>query len=294
MKKILILFLLLVNLHIITDNGIFCVGIGGLSAQTMLEEQLDDVVVTGTTSVDCEWCRMTVLKSQLEFHQQSECPARTIECMACHGSYKAYEGHVCRGLRCSTCGNDASSCTCGPVVEGNTPKNDPPSGGDSKPSGGGTGSGTSYSQYPRTDLATFKEGLRKAMEDTKKIYGETKACNIGVQKAFNNIFHYLPQELNCRASDMIINLRSSENWKKISLNEASSLAANGCFVIVGWYNNNGSGHVVVGHPNSGANGDLKVMDCGSKPAGKNLCQGWHYSFGTLKRESVEYFVYIKK
>ena len=53
---------------------------------------------------------------------------------------------------------------------------------------------------------------------------------------------------------------------------------------------NGSGHVVVGHPYSGSNGNLKVMDCGPKPVGKNECQGWNYSFGPKKRNKVEFFV----
>lgn len=35
---------------------------------------------------------------------------------------------------------------------------------------------------------------------------------------------------------MITRLRNSAKWEKITLNEASSLAAKGCFVIAGWYN----------------------------------------------------------
>lgn len=182
MKKILILFLLLVNLHIITDNGILCVGIGGLSAQTMLEEQLDDVVVTGSTSVDCEWCRMTVLKSQLEFHQQSECPARPIECLACHKVYKAYEGHVCSGLRCSICGNDASSCKCGPVVEGNNPSNDP---GGSKPGGGYVGGGTNTTGSQSTALYNKRVADYATAHISRNRFGEGKCARFVFLAIYN-------------------------------------------------------------------------------------------------------------
>ena len=92
---------------------------------------------------------------------------------------------------------------------------------------------------------------------------------------------------------MITRLRNSAKCEKITLNEASSLAAKGCFVIAGWYNKNGSGHVVVGHPYSDSNGNLKVMDCGPTPVEKNECQSWNYSFGPKKRNEVEFFVYKK-
>ena len=81
-------------------------------------------------------------------------------------------------------------------------------------------------------------------------------------------------------------------WK-ISRKEAAQCAAQGNFVIAGWYNNSstGNGHVVVGHPNSEGNGRLHVMDCGPTGVGKNEDQGWRYSFGETKRNDVEYFVY---
>ncbi len=95
MKKILILFLLLVNLQIITDNGTLNVRFGTISAQTMLEEQLEEVVVTGTLDVNCDLCHATVFRANLEYHKQNDCPERIVVCETCHVSYKAYVGHYC-------------------------------------------------------------------------------------------------------------------------------------------------------------------------------------------------------
>lgn len=121
MKKILILFLLLLNLHVITGHGDLSVGFGTISAQTMLEEQLQEVVVTGSLYVDCDWCRGSVVRADLEFHKQYDCPGRTIICDFCHVSYKAYEGHSCNGV-------------------GDSGGNGGPSGGSGGGSGGGGGS----------------------------------------------------------------------------------------------------------------------------------------------------------
>lgn len=108
MKKILILFLLLVNLHVITDHGALSVGFGTISAQTMLEEQLGEVVVIGSLYVDCDWCRGSFARADLEYHKQYDCPERMIECETCRVSYKAYLGHNCHGVGGSS-GNGGSS-----------------------------------------------------------------------------------------------------------------------------------------------------------------------------------------
>lgn len=121
MKKILILFLLLLNLHVITGHGDLSVGFGTISAQTMLEEQLEEVVVTGSLYVDCDLCRGSVVRADLEYHKQNDCPGRTIICEFCHMSYKAYEGHSCNGV-------------------GDSGGNGGPSGGSGGGSGGGGGS----------------------------------------------------------------------------------------------------------------------------------------------------------
>lgn len=92
---------------------------------------------------------------------------------------------------------------------------------------------------------------------------------------------------------MITRLRNSAKWEKITLNEASSLAAKGCFVIAGWYNKNGSGHVVVGHPYSDSNGNLKVMACGPTPVEKTSAKVGIIVL-VLKKEMRLNFLFTKK
>ena len=71
---------------------------GTVSAQSMMEEQLREVVVTGSLYADCDMCRGLVLRADLAYHKQNDCPARTVVCDICHVSYKAYEGHYyCNG-----------------------------------------------------------------------------------------------------------------------------------------------------------------------------------------------------
>ncbi len=70
---------------------------GTVSAQSMMEEQLREVVVTGSLYADCDMCRGSFLRADLAYHKQYDCPARTVVCDICHVSYKAYEGHFCNG-----------------------------------------------------------------------------------------------------------------------------------------------------------------------------------------------------
>ena len=287
--------LLLVNLQLTTDDGSLSIGFGEVAAQSYWEEELPEVVVTGNAYEECNLCHQKYLKRDMEQHQGYECPERLVTCDICHKPYKYSESHTCDTKEgyCVFCSKPFDQCTCnGPVILGSG------SGGSPGSYGGGTAGSIGNSnivnnQYSQTNLTIFKDALKKALKDTKKEYGNDKACNIGVQKAFYNIYQNIPQEIHCKANEMITRLRNSAKWEKITLNEASSLAAKGCFVIAGWYNKNGSGHVVVGHPYSGPNGNLKVMDCGPKPVGKNECQGWNYSFGPKKRNKVEFFVYKK-
>ena len=150
MKKILILFLLLLNLHVITGHGDLSVGFGTISAQTMLEEQLQEVVVTGSLYVDCDWCRGSVARADLEFHKQYDCPERTIICEFCHMSYKAYEGHYCNGTGGSGGGTGGDS---GGGIGGGS------GGGTGGGTGGGSGGGASHSSNNFKEYTVKNEDL---------------------------------------------------------------------------------------------------------------------------------------
>lgn len=160
MKKILILFLLLLNLHVITSSGDLSVGFGTISAQTMLEEQLQEVVVTGSLYVDCDLCRGSVVRADLEFHKQYDCPERTIICDFCHVSYKAYEGHSCNGVGDSG-GNGGPSGGSGGG-----------SGGGGGSSGGGTGGNSSSGNTGQKPLDPPNDPSRNiTIDDLKKKNG---------------------------------------------------------------------------------------------------------------------------
>ena len=146
-------WLLLVNLQLTTDNGSLDIGLGEISAQTYREEQLDEVVVTGSAYVDCDLCHGSVLKTDLDFHKEYVCPERKITCPICHVSYKDYQGHNCNGV-CARCGKSKEQCTCSTdIVDNNS--NDG-SGGIGENSGSGGGGGSSvignpgYNKYGQT------------------------------------------------------------------------------------------------------------------------------------------------
>ena len=142
MKKILLFMLLLVNLQLTTDDGSLDIGLGEISAQTYREEQLDEVVVTGSAFVDCDLCHGYVLKTDLDFHKEYVCPERMITCPICHVSYKDYQGHNCNGV-CARCGKSKNQCTCPTNIVNpscGTSGGNGSSGGSSSSGGSGAGS----------------------------------------------------------------------------------------------------------------------------------------------------------
>jgi len=133
MKRILFFFLLLVNLQLTTDNGSLSIAFGEVSAQGMMEEQLDEVSVTGSAYTTCSQCGAQVLQSALSTHQTESCPERSLYCSHCQKSYKYYESHSCEGGGnqeetnchspnedyrvdaggfCNTCKRPITSCRC--------------------------------------------------------------------------------------------------------------------------------------------------------------------------------------
>lgn len=141
MKKILILLLLLVNLQLITENGVLRISTGKISAQSMIYEELDGVDVIGQAYTICELCKGQVLRTQMSIHQEFFCPAKTIICSNCHVSYKEYEGHFCNGV-CVRCGKSKEQCTCPTdIVNNNSNSGSGGSGGGGSGSSGGGSSG---------------------------------------------------------------------------------------------------------------------------------------------------------
>lgn len=112
MKKILIFFLLLLNLQITTDSGSVSIDFGEISAQSMKDEYLDEVIVPGSTP-RCKKCGEIVYGDQwkMENHMKFLCSHRTEKCGFCWASYIVYQGHWCT-KKCNYCGKLMSSCTC--------------------------------------------------------------------------------------------------------------------------------------------------------------------------------------
>jgi len=121
-------------------------------------------------------------------------------------------------------------------------------------------------------------------------------CNQGVRVAFQNIYNKsLP---NVNANSLITYFRNNpENWQKIAMSSAQSYANQGYFTVAGWYNNNGSGHVVVIVPGTETKGYWKntytdlpnVMDTGYNM--RTESQRISLSFGKDKHQDVEFYIY---
>ena len=113
MKKILLFILLLLNLQVTIDKGSLNLGFGSMMAQSMLEETLQEVVVTGNPYTTCSLCQTPVLKKDLEWHHKTDCPMYTVVCESCGQSYIRGEGHNCPDESiCELCQEPSSLCTC--------------------------------------------------------------------------------------------------------------------------------------------------------------------------------------
>ena len=143
-------------------------------------------------------------------------------------------------------------------------------------------------------------GIKKSVATIIELYGTQKAyCNQGVRLAFNNIF--LDSELpNVCANDIVRYwLNNPAQWNQISLQDAIRYANDGYFVVAGWINNSGSGHVVVIVPGDTSKGNWngeyielpKAMDTGYNRREESI--GINYCFGKNKHAEVVFFKYNK-
>lgn len=120
-------------------------------------------------------------------------------------------------------------------------------------------------------------------------------CNIGVAKAFEAIFN--TTELNnMRANDMVKYWNNNpQHWEKIEMTKAQSLANQGYFVVAGYINPNGSGHVVVvvpgeeGYSENWGGAIPNVMDTGRNM--RTDSQTINYSFNKNLIPYVEFYKY---
>lgn len=103
---------MLLNLQITTDSGSVSIDFGEISAQSMKDEYLDEVIVPGSTP-RCKKCGEIVYGDQwkMENHMKFLCSHRTEKCGFCWASYIVYQGHWCT-KKCNYCGKLMSSCTC--------------------------------------------------------------------------------------------------------------------------------------------------------------------------------------
>lgn len=161
----------------------------------------------------------------------------------------------------------------------------------------GDGNGDDNTDTNRTNTETILSATRKSVLIITNKYGNKLAyCNQGVRIAFQNIYNKSLPDVN--ANSLIQYFRNNpENWQKIAMSTAQSYANQGYFTVAGWYNNNGSGHVVVIVPGAETKGywnntytDLpNAMDTGYNM--RTESQRISLSFGKDKHQDVEFYIY---
>lgn len=170
---------------------------------------------------------------------------------------------------CKTCNRPRNQCICNTPQPDNNTGSDNNSGNNDTGGGGGGyqdgGYGNNYgggngggnnSTNPyllntpyKISQTAMMSGVHKAMEHVKNHYKfHIAACNIGVQTAFKSMLPNspIPPGMSGRANDMVTAWdKNSRYWQKIDWDKAIKCANDGLFVVAGWHNRNGSGHVVV-------------------------------------------------
>ena len=286
MRKVLLLAVLLLNLLPMFKNGSITLGTLTLSAQNMGNE-------SGSSLNHCED------EDGFEYTSPWECdknPCITT-CDICHESMSCdkLEGHK--------------------FVQHNEedkPK-DPDEGKDSGQVGGhgsgghgsgnhGSGDGGHVIVGPPSDntSSSNKRSTTKiknaAEKSVRSIPGTDAQCSEGVRLAFKNLYGSLPSDMNCDANSMTRYwMNNPAKWGEIKISEAQSYANQGYFVVAGYINPGGHGHVVVVVPGKewnspGWGGKVpSTMDTGWN---KRYSSGnFADSFGKNKRGKVKFFYY---
>ena len=209
--------------------------------------------------------------------EKSECTC-SVECVYCGSD-------SCNG-ECQTC---PEGCTT-PYCEGEC-VNDGDDSDDSDDS-------VTTDNYPFAPEKITAAADVVITELTKQYGSQKSVCNFGVRNMFNTFF--ITNELN----NMLANYMAKhwadtpEKWEEVSVNEVQALANAGWFVVSGWINTGGSGHVNVIVPGdgsakgtwNGAYGSIPVaMDSGYNMRKTSI--GLNYCYGRDKQAAVKFYKY---
>lgn len=218
---------------------------------------------------------------------------------------------------CPLCGAEIGHCGCftgGGNIGGNTGGGDGTSGesgGGTSIGGGSTGGGSTGGSSggeeefnPTSPNQRTTEEIKKSASDAvDKVLTDhnndkvTAHCNEGVRNAFYNL--YKSKALyNMRANDMVKHWKNnSSQWESIRMSEAQKLANQGYFVVAGWINTKGSGHVCLIVPGVEKKGNWnggRVNIPNTMDTGYNMRYKSHpitESFGKGKHNGVVFFKY---
>lgn len=217
---------------------------------------------------------------------------------------------------CPLCGAPIGCCNCfsgGGSSGGSTGGGDVggESGGGSSIGGGPTGGGSSGGSTggeedfkPTSPNQRTTEEIKKSASDAvDKVLTDhnndkvTAHCNEGVRNAFYNLYKSKALYNMC-ANDMVKYWKNnSSQWESIRMSEAQKLANQGYFVVAGWINTKGSGHVCLIVPGVEKKGNWnggRVNIPNTMDTGYNMRYKSHpitESFGKGKHNGVVFFKY---
>lgn len=159
------------------------------------------------------------------------------------------------------------------------------------PGGGGQGHTPTTPQGDRLPISKQIRAIRDAYDAVLRNNGKGSYCNFGVQEAFKNAFGNSDNGIFGKtANQMVEYMRSDNSWHSIPLSEVNFWVNQGYFVVTGWYNPKGHGHVNVvlpGHTGSEFR-EVYVMDTG--PYG-GFDDPNSTKYGSKKQEYVGYYYY---
>jgi hypothetical protein len=294
MKKIIILSVLLLNLLPYMMDGKFEIGSSLLHAQSYGQEEVCTDDLTGYQWASwngcgdycgasaCAYCYQDLPDCESSCTNPECITNQNCNCPICQMSYNCNNEHTC-GTTDEDPDEGGGSSSGGSSGGG--------SGGGS--SGGGSGGGSSGNNNThQLNASAISLAVNRAYNSILNTdYGSKAArCNEGLRNAFKETFGSSATSLDGKlANDMVNYWRTSSQWQTISKSQAQALANAGYFVVAGWKNSSGNGHVVVIVPGSEVDGWPSGMDTGLGKRWKS--RGINYSWGRDKRNDVEYFYY---
>ncbi|WP_234119140.1 hypothetical protein [Bacteroides thetaiotaomicron] len=219
------------------------------------------------------------------------CGMETKYCLCCNRCHN-YPCKCCKScfhypcICCNICHH--YPCTCYSTGGGG-------SSGSGNPGSGSTPQG-SHKKTAAIIKSVTESAVRKVLNDhnNDKI---TAHCNEGVRNAFEKLFKSNILD-NMNANTMTKYwINNPKQWEPIQMSKAQNLANEGYFVVAGYINPTGSGHVVVIVPGTETLGNWNgtrtylpnTMDTGSRM--RSTSQPINRSFGKSKHNKVIFFKY---